>query len=184
MIHRMDPRVEGWEPLPDSVEPMCSVKRSRLPRHQERYGFEFDWGARRVLAYVSGGRARLRADHGEDVTNDYREQLGLGPALGSRQVLLDGEITKLAGSSTYLIYDVLHLDGRWTIEQSYEKRRALLDELALSGNHWQVAPWFRGDGAAVRVAAREQALPGIVAKRLDSPYEPGTESNAWLRIPA
>ena len=98
-------------------------------------------------------------------------------------MLLDGEMTTLAGRSTYAIYDILHSDGRSTIDQAYEKRRTLLHELDLNGPHWQVAPWFRGDGAAVRAAAREQGLAGIVAKRLDAPYEPGKESASWLRIP-
>jgi bifunctional non-homologous end joining protein LigD len=184
MIHRMDPRVEGWEPLPDLVEPMHPVRRSRLPQHQERYGFEFDWGGQRILAYVSGGSARLRSGGGEDVTGDHADLRPIGPALGSRQVLLDGELTTLGGRSAYAIYDILHADGRSTTEQAYEKRRTLLDELDLSGPHWQVAPWFRGDGAAVRVAAHAQGLAGIVAKRLDSPYEPGKESTSWLRVPA
>jgi bifunctional non-homologous end joining protein LigD len=184
MIHRMDPRVEGWEPLPDLVEPMHAVRRTRLPQHRERYGFEFDWGGQRILAYVSGGSARLRGAGGEDAAGDHAWLRPLGPALGSRQVLLDGEITTLAGRSTYAIYDILHADGRSMLEQAYEKRRTLLDELDLSGPRWQVAPWFRGDGAAVRAAARAQGLAGIVAKRLDSPYEPGRESTSWLRLPA
>ncbi|GAA4229834.1 hypothetical protein GCM10022254_23190 [Actinomadura meridiana] len=35
----------------------------------------------------------------------------------------------------------------------------------------------------MRAAAAEQGLPGVVAKRLDSPYEPGEESGAWRFIP-
>jgi DNA ligase D-like protein (predicted 3'-phosphoesterase) len=184
MIHRMDPRVEGWEPLPELVEPMRPVIRSRLPARQEQYGFEFDWAGTRVLAYVSGGRAVLRDAAGEEVTEAHRELRRLGPVLGSRQALLDGEVASLAGARTYVVYDVLHLDGRSTLDLPYEKRRALLDELALRGRNWQVAPWFPGDGSAVRAAAREQGLPGVIAKRLDSRYEAGAESTAWLRIPA
>jgi len=35
----------------------------------------------------------------------------------------------------------------------------------------------------VRQVARGRGLPGVVAKRLDSPYEPGTASEAWLLLP-
>jgi bifunctional non-homologous end joining protein LigD len=31
-------------------------------------------------------------------------------------------------------------------------------------------------------AARAQGLRGVVAKRLDSAYEPGTTSDAWLEV--
>ena len=33
-------------------------------------------------------------------------------------------------------------------------------------------------------AARVEGLPGVVAKRLDSPYEPGRRSRHWLSIDA
>lgn len=35
----------------------------------------------------------------------------------------------------------------------------------------------------MRQAARDRGLPGVLAKRLDSPYEPGTRSSAWRFIP-
>jgi len=41
-----------------------------------------------------------------------------------------------------------------------------------------------GDGAALLAAARAQGLPGVVAKRLDSPYEPGRTSRHWIVVPA
>src|SRR5262249_59986851 len=113
--------------------------------------------------YVEGGSDGLGGAGGGDVVDDHGWMRPVGPALGSRPVLLDGEITTLAGRSTYAIYDILHADGRSMIEQAYEKRRTLLDELDLNGPHWQVAPWFRGDGAAVRAAARAQGLARILA---------------------
>jgi bifunctional non-homologous end joining protein LigD len=83
-----------------------------------------------------------------------------------------------------LITDVLHLDGRSTLARPYQERRVLLDELGLDGPAWKIAPSFAGGGRAVRVAAREQQFAGLLAKRSDSPYRPGTESPDWRAIRA
>ncbi len=39
-----------------------------------------------------------------------------------------------------------------------------------------------GDGKALLAASRERGLEGVIAKRLDSSYEPGKRTGAWLKI--
>lgn len=46
---------------------------------------------------------------------------------------------------------------------------------------WQVPPAFEGAGQAAMRTSVEQRLEGVVAKRLDSPYEPGRRSAAWVK---
>ncbi|MCW2904725.1 MAG: ligase [Streptosporangiaceae bacterium] len=183
MIRRMDPPADpDAEPLPEGLRPMLPQKRRRLPRDQEAYGFEFAWGGRRALAYISGGRASLTDGTGQDLT-PVGLGSGLGAAMGARPALLDGELTEIDGEETYMIFDLLHLDGRSLLAEPYEKRRQRLDRLNLAGPCWQTAPWYVGEGTAVRDGACRQGLPGVLAKRLDSPYEPGKRSAAWLFIP-
>ncbi|MFC4051257.1 DNA polymerase ligase N-terminal domain-containing protein [Actinomadura syzygii] len=185
MIHRMDPPADpGAEPLPESVRPMRPVERARLPRDQGAWAFEFAWGGRRLAAYVEGGRTRFTDDRGRPVDGPGGLGSRLGAALGSRPALLDGEVAVLDGRETYLIVDLLHLDGHPLLDVPYRERRERLDGLGLSGPTWQTAPWYPGDGAAVRDAAAAQGLPGVVAKRLDSRYEPGGESDDWRFVPA
>jgi len=184
MIHRMDPPTDPTEePLPRDIAPMRAVRRSRPPGEPRRYAFEFAWGGRRVLAYVEGARVRLVDADGADVTAEYPGLRGLGEQLGARPALLDGEIADLAGDLNYVIFDLLHLDGHTLFGEPYRRRRELLDGLGLTGPHWQTAPSFPGAEEAVRQVARGRGLPGVVAKRLDSPYEPGTASEAWLLLP-
>jgi bifunctional non-homologous end joining protein LigD len=176
MIHRMDPPVSpDADPMPEDVRPIVPEKRTRLPRRHDEYGYEFAWGGRRLIAYGERGPARVVAADG----GPAKSPRGLGEALGSHRAVLDGELTD-AGGETYMIYDLLYLDGRSLLDEPYERRRELLGELGLSGPHWETAPWF-DDGEAVREAAREQRLPGIVAKRLDAPYRPGKAD--WRLIP-
>src|SRR2546425_11639836 len=43
---------------------------------------------------------------------------------------------------------------------------------------------FVGTGVALFEAAREQGIEGIIAKRLDSIYQPGARSPAWVKVKA
>ncbi|MGH2891156.1 MAG: DNA ligase D, partial [Solirubrobacteraceae bacterium] len=64
----------------------------------------------------------------------------------------------------------------------YEQRRARLDELGLGGEAWRVPASHPGRGQALLEATEAQGLEGIVAKRLDSRYEPGRRSGGWCKI--
>ncbi|MGH3623947.1 MAG: non-homologous end-joining DNA ligase, partial [Sciscionella sp.] len=175
----------------------------------DRYSYEYKWDGVRALAFVDGGRLSLRARSGTDITTTYPELRALGEELGSTQVLLDGEIVAFAGGVpsfpalqhrmhvssaararrlaaerpvTYLIFDLLHLDGHSCVHLAYEQRRRLLERLELSGAHWQTPPAHSGAGAEVLAASQEHGLEGVVAKRLAAPYQPGHRSPDWIKI--
>jgi len=86
----------------------------------------------------------------------------------------------------FVIFDLLWLDGHLLVGRHYVERRAALDELSLAGSRagpsWQVPAYHVGDGAALLAASREQGLEGVVAKRLDSPYEPGRRTRHWIKV--
>jgi bifunctional non-homologous end joining protein LigD len=210
MIHRMDPPVEGFEPMPNLIRPMLAVLRDKLPRDDAKWGYEFKWDGVRATTYIEGGRARVLSRNDKDVTAAYPEIRDLAESLGARQMILDGEIVAMdeAGRPSfgalqprmhvrqpaqirrlmgeipinYLLFDVLYLDGRPTIDLPYAERRELLESLKLSGPHWQTPPYFEGGGEAVLKASLEQGLEGVVAKALDSRYFPGKRSDCWLKV--
>jgi bifunctional non-homologous end joining protein LigD len=67
----------------------------------------------------------------------------------------------------------------------YTARRDLLEGLELAGPHWLTPPSFADDdvpAADVLLAARNQGLEGIVLKKADSPYQPGTRSPSWRKV--
>jgi bifunctional non-homologous end joining protein LigD len=210
MVHRMDPPAEGFVPMPELVKPMLAVLREEVPRDDDAYGYEFKWDGVRATVYVKGGRPRVLSRNDRDVTTSYPELRLMAEELGSRQVVLDGEIVafdadgrpsfgalqsrmhvtdaasvrRLAKQTpvTYLVFDVLHLDGRSLLDLPYVERREILESLQLSGPSWQTPPWFRGGGAAVLAASKDQGLEGVIAKRLDSRYFAGRRSDCWLKV--
>ncbi len=211
MVHRMDPPADpGRQPLPELVRPMLAVTGDLPPdAEDDQWAYETTWDGVRVVAYVSGGRVRLMSRNDLDVTRSYPELRGLGEALGAVEAVLDGEVVAFhRGRSDvgrlqqrmhvthaaqarrlaqqvpviYLVFDILHLDGRATTALPYTRRRQLLEGLALAGPAWQTPPSFTGGGADVLRASRENGLEGVVAKRLTSPYRPGRRSPDWRKI--
>jgi len=211
MIHRMDPPQDpGRKPMPDSIEPMMAKLATAIPKPESLWGFEFKWDGIRALANVEGGRVRLMSRSGEDVTPRYPEIHAMGRALGSREVILDGEVVALDEKGrpsfeeiqqrmgltsesevrrkmklvpvTYMVFDLLWQDGHSLIDQPYAERRRLLAQLKLAGDSWQTPPWEKGGGQAMLEASAKAGLEGVMAKKLDSKYEPGRRSGAWLKV--
>jgi bifunctional non-homologous end joining protein LigD len=210
MIHRMDPPADAArEPMPEHVKPMLA-RAGSLPRSDEGWTYEIKWDGVRAIAYSTPGELRLESRNLKEITGSYPELARLNRALSSHQAILDGEIVAFdehgrpsfaalqrrmhvgsatqakrlakAAPVTYMIFDLLWLDGHSLFGLSYEQRRELLDALALSGESWQTPDRLRGRGRDALEATAEQKLEGIVAKRLDSPYEPGARGSSWIKI--
>jgi bifunctional non-homologous end joining protein LigD len=209
MIHRMDPAEPGRAPMPERVAPMLA-RLGKLPRDETGWGFEVKWDGVRAIAFGEPGRLRLQSRNLKDITERYPEVRGVREALGSRAAVLDGEIVafdedgrpsferlqqrmhvvsearvrRLASALpvVYVIFDLLYLDGEDLMGLPYEKRRERLEALELAGPAWQTPAYHRQDGAALLDATRDQGLEGVVAKRLDSPYEPGRRSSGWVKV--
>ncbi len=93
-------------------------------------------------------------------------------------------VRRLASTTpvVYAIFDLLYLDGHSLIDLPYSERRARLESLELAGPAWRVPAAHPGEGVRLLEATEKQELEGVVAKRLDSRYEPGRRSGAWLKI--
>jgi len=210
MIHRMDPPADpGREPMPDRIVPMLA-RAGALPRDDERWAYEIKWDGVRAVAHSEPGRLRLHSRNLNDITDRYPELSRLNRALSHHHAILDGEVVAFGedgrpsfgalqrrmhlGSAsavrrlareapvTYVIFDLLWLDGHSLMELPYAERRARLGELGLDGERWQTPEHVVGHGAELLAASERQGLEGIVAKRLDSSYEPGRRSACWIKV--
>jgi len=182
MIHRIDPPARERDPFPEQVPPMLA-RSGRLPRRREGWAAELLWQGERALAFCRPGRLRLQGADLADVTERAPKVRRLARQLGSRDAILDGELVALDGNGlTYVIFDLLYLEGHELCGEPYERRRELLDGLGLEGDGWQTPAYSSGDAKALLEASRERGLAGLVLKRLDSVYEPGRRSRDWVAI--
>jgi bifunctional non-homologous end joining protein LigD len=161
------------------------------------------------VAVVEAGGLALWARSGIDTTPRYPELSQLPEVLRGHDAVVDGEIVALdargrpdfgalqgrmhrtgpevrrmaaAAPVTYLVFDLLVEDGESLLALPYAQRRERLEALGVAGERWVPTPWFRGGGAAVLAASRDNGLEGIVAKRLDSPYRPGLRGPDWRKV--
>jgi bifunctional non-homologous end joining protein LigD len=79
---------------------------------------------------------------------------------------------------TYMVFDVLAVEGLPTTVLPYSERRELLDTLELEGPHTRLIATF-DDGEALYGAVCERGLEGVVAKRGRDPYRPG--ERVWVK---
>jgi bifunctional non-homologous end joining protein LigD len=81
-----------------------------------------------------------------------------------------------------VLFDLLWADGHSLMDRPYEERRAALLDLGLTGASWQTPPHEVGDGGATLEVSKRFGLEGVVGKRIDSRYEQGKRSGAWVKV--
>jgi bifunctional non-homologous end joining protein LigD len=173
------------------------------------HGFEFKWDGIRALLHWDGRTLRLFSRNAKDLTAAFPELHALADQLGPRSAVLDGEVVALDGEgrpdfgllqqrlgrvgeanvrgaarvvpASYLLFDLLHLDGQDIMGQSYRERQRLLRGLKLEGPAWSTTR-HDTDGAAMLRTSQAMGLEGVVAKRLDSPYLPGQRTDLWVKV--
>lgn len=174
----------------------------------EEYAFEPKLDGWRAMVSIGDGRVVVRTRNGHDVTEALPELESLVDAVAGRSVVLDGELVAHSGSPssfyrlsgrmaskrpvaaaaargrvpvTFAAFDVLWVDGEDLTAAPYLERRHLLEVLALRGSAWCTVSSFPGAGAELFAACDALKLEGLVAKRLDSRYEPGVRSKRWVK---
>ena len=80
-----------------------------------------------------------------------------------------------------MCFDLLHFAGLNLRGAPYSDRRRYLAQCLLPGAHLQLVH-AADDAEQLYAAALERGFEGIIGKRLDSPYQPGQRSRAWLKF--
>jgi bifunctional non-homologous end joining protein LigD len=180
-----------------------------LPRSGAGYGWEWKYDGGRAISRVrADGQVRVDSRNAKDFTLVFPEvATALSEALPGRQLVLDGEVVAVDPASgvpdfaqlqqrfglhpspallarvpvSYIVFDLLHLDGQSTTELPYAQRRQMLAELGISHPRLLVPEHQVGvDPHTLLELARTHGIEGVVGKRLDSHYRPG-RSPAWVK---
>ena len=165
--------------------------------------FEIKWDGVRAIA-AAGEKVSLRSRNDRDLAGQFpelNELLQLAPG-----TVLDGEIVVMSAGKpdmqallprlqerspgsgaapvTYIVFDILCRNGEDLTRLPLAERRRILKEAVREGPHVVISEPVAGKGEEYYRAAVAQGLEGIMAKRADSPYEPGVRSSAWLKFKA
>jgi ATP-dependent DNA ligase len=161
---------------PEWLEPMAATLT------QERFTgpewiFEQKLDGIRLLAFRDGDVVRLLTRN--RLTRDIPHVVRAIRALPVAEVVLDGESTWDPTSDVaYHVFDILWLNGRATTALPLAERLALLDRLELAPPLGRVA---RVRAARPWEHACAHGWEGVIAKRIDSPYE-HRRSRSWLKM--
>jgi bifunctional non-homologous end joining protein LigD len=187
------------------MRPMLASKGTQVPRGEE-WVHEVKWDGVRALTEVRDGRLRMYSRNGNDITIAWPD-VSTSP-LGARDLLVDGEVIALnehglpdfrvlqdrmhvrnaqaarrlseTVPATYMVFDVLRLDGEDLTRLPLEERRARLESLGLDTT-WQV-PAVYDDGEMLFDATGQQGLEGVVSKRRSSRYVFDSRTPYWLKL--
>ena len=178
----------------------------RLPADDELWSYEVKFDGVRVLTYIQQGSVRCFSRNGNEITAAYPELQRLGDQVGTTPTVLDGEVVVIADGRTdfgrlqnrihvrrpsaelirstpvtLLLFDLLHR-GSPTLDWTYDQRRAALTDLQLTGGSWSTPRDVDGDGPTILEQTRLAGLEGVVVKRRDSTYLPGTRARSWVKV--
>ena len=156
------------------------------------------------------GTTRLVSRNGNDISAAYPELAGLWERVLAFNAVLDGEVVALgpdgrpsfgllqqrmhlrgaervdrarrATPVSYMVFDLLAVDGRSLVDLPLDDRLSLLDDLLVPSRTIVRSDAVLGQGRALYAAAEAQGLEGVVAKRRSSRYLPGRRSPDWLKV--
>jgi bifunctional non-homologous end joining protein LigD len=181
------------------IEPMKALRVRELPLGNWLYEMKFD--GYRALAFKAGREVRFVSRNQRDFGDDYPPLLDALKSLKAKNFIIDGEIAALDqnGRSSfqllqsygirkniplvYYAFDLLRLEGTDVRDQPLLGRRKLLAKLLEGASaNIRFSEELQGTREALLEIAHKFGLEGLVAKRLDSPYEPGRRSGAWVKV--
>lgn len=193
------------EPVPDWHAPtLATLTDKRFSDPQWIFERKFD--GMRCLAFRDGQRVRLLSRNRQPLNGTYPELVDALSAQHTTRFVIDGEVVAFEGRRTsfarlqgrlgitdpevaraspvrifYYVFDVLHLDGKSTVDAPLMWRKKLLRNAIEFGGPLRSTPHRVEDGIGAYRAACERGDEGVIAKRADSTYDSGRSKN-WLKF--
>ena len=198
-------------PFPDRIKPMLARLADGPFTHAD-WLFEPKLDGIRAVAYLQRGQVTLRSRAGNNITSEFPTLVVGLQTQPQEEMVLDGEIVALddnglpnfsllqrvrgdAGRAVgqgqeptspllYYAFDLLHLDGASLLSSPLSERKRWLRRALVPSEQLRLVDHVEGEGESFFQGAARLGLEGMVAKRADSPYEPGVRSRHWLKVKA
>ncbi|WP_127531079.1 ATP-dependent DNA ligase [Paenibacillus kobensis] len=190
----------------EAIIPFEPVSTDRVPQGSNWIS-QIKWDGVRMLTYYDGSRVRLVNRSLNERTMQYPELIEIGKYCSAQSVILDGEIIALDQSKpsfnqvmrrdgirkadrvpsavhevriTYMVFDILYLNGSWVTKQTLQQRQRLLEETIKPAGDVQLVPNFQ-DGENLFAVMKQHGMEGIVCKDLNSTYVIDGKDARWQK---
>ena len=184
--------------MPANLEPMLATLVDK-PFDDPGWVYEVKWDGYRALAYIQNEKVNIRSRNNKPFNekfypiHDALQELKL-------HAILDGEIivsgkegisnfgnlqnwrSEADGDLRFYVFDLLWMNGYSVMHLTLSERQELLAGLLPEHPLVQISKTFDATGTEFFEVARKTGLEGIMAKKADSEYKPGTRSKEWLKI--
>ena len=181
-----------------------------LAGHGGTTAIEFKLDGARIQIHRNGDRVRVFSRRLTDVTESVPEVVAFARSLTASSFLLEGEVVAVDRAGKPLpfqdlmrrfrrvhdipaamekiplklyLFDLLHVNGRTRLDESYRVRWAALEALVPRD---VLAPrkivTTKGEIEAFLKEALEAGHEGLMAKHLESPYAVGKRGKRWFKI--
>ena len=194
--------------FPTTFSPM-TASLADGPFQEEGWIFEPKMDGIRAVALIHDGEVTLLSRRGLDLTGGYPTIVKELSAY-DQNLVLDGEIVALdelgrpsfqllqqrsglirspdikaaeaSNPAFFYVFDIVHIGNKNIQGAGLQDRKAILKQTLVAAEHIRMIDGLAVDGITAFQACVESGLEGLVAKRVDSRYESGRRSKAWLKI--
>jgi DNA ligase D-like protein (predicted ligase) len=179
---------------------MLLLRTEALPDDGDRWEYQLKLDGYRAVAFKTGGRIHLRSRNDNDFSLRYPAALK-GLAKLPDETVIDGELVALDPEGrpsfsllqnygadgtpiVYFVFDVMVLAGRDVTRESLAARRRLLESKVVPklAEPVRYAGPLHATLPVLLQSVKAQGFEGLVAKRVNSTYQPGLRSGAWLKM--
>jgi len=186
--------------MPEFIEPMKALSVEEEPKGEWIYEIKFD--GFRAISFINRNEVRLLSRTNNDLADKFPEVVEVLQKLDAVNAVIDGEVVALTpkGVSSfqllqeyelgeerpplcYYVFDLLMLDGKSLQHLPLCERKERLQALIKGAEDVlrYSAPLGSKAAPLLKKAAR-LGLEGLIGKRVDSAYEPGRRSGAWIKL--
>ncbi len=183
-----------------NCSPMLATLSEKVPC-EKSWIYEIKYDGYRIISFIENNTARLLSRNGLDYSNKFKNiKASLVEIAKGTPMVLDGEVvcfdetgksdfgllqknikTK-AGGFVYVVFDVLAFNGTDLRDNPLLKRKDTLTKILTKPPRNIIESSFiNRNGKECFNLAKKLGLEGIVAKNINSVYNPG-RSNKWLKI--
>ncbi|WP_298713968.1 DNA ligase D [Chitinophaga sp.] len=193
-------KAQEGEPMKEFYKPMLATLVD-APFDRPGWIFETKWDGYRAIAHVEHGKAELYSRNKLSFNEIYAPIVAAVEKI-PHNVVLDGEViipgkggksdfqalqnfkTTRKGNLTYVVFDLLYLDGHSLEDLTLLERKTLLKQIVdqLDDPAVKFSAHVEGKGIQQFEKARKAGWEGVIAKNGESTYGEGARSLNWLKV--